>query len=64
MSATHTSHDSCGRNSRLWPQTVIAIVVIAVVVHAMATGYEVTAAIAAAAAAGFAAVAVSRRLAH
>jgi len=46
----------------LWPRVVIAVVVIAVVLYAMTLGYEATAAVTAATAAGFGAVAVSRRL--
>ncbi|CAL9622211.1 hypothetical protein SUDANB121_05874 (plasmid) [Nocardiopsis dassonvillei] len=66
MSATHptTGHSCEPPTSRPWPRVVIAIVVIAVVVYAMATGYDVAAAITAATGAGFGAVAVARRLAH
>jgi hypothetical protein len=43
MSATHptTGHSCEPPSPRPWPRVVIAIVVIAVVVYAMATGYDV-----------------------
>ena len=62
MSATHPASAPCVEGSRLWPRVVIAVVVIAVVLYAMTLGYEATAAVTAATAAGFGAVAVSRRL--
>lgn len=66
MSVTQfPSEHSCPgpRSSHLWSRVIIAIVIIALVVYAMAIGYEAMAAVAAATAAGFGALAVSRRLA-
>lgn len=51
------------RSSYLWPRVVIAVVIISLVVCSMTIGYEAMAAAAATTAAGFGALAVSRRLA-